>query len=60
MILEPRVEVEHTTIYRWIQHYAPEIEKRLHWYWKPTIGCSWRVDEAYVKTKENGCICTRP
>ncbi|MFQ0390517.1 IS6 family transposase, partial [Klebsiella pneumoniae] len=22
------------TIYRWVQRYAPEMEKRLRWYWR--------------------------
>ena len=43
--------VDHTTLYRWVQHYAPEMEKRLRWYWKPSMGNSWRVDETYVKVK---------
>ena len=51
MMLERGVEVDHTTIYRWVQHYAPEMEKRLRWCWKPTMGYSWRVDETYVKVK---------
>ncbi len=51
MMLERGVELDHTTIYRWVQHYAPEIEKRLRWYWKPSMGYSWRVDETYVKVK---------
>ena len=51
MMLEPGQEVGYTTIYRWVQHYAPEIEKRLRWCWKPTMGYSWRVDEPYVKVK---------
>ncbi len=50
-MLERGVGVDHTTLYRWIQQYAPEIEKRLRYYWKPTLGYSWRVDEAYVKVK---------
>jgi IS6 family transposase len=49
---ERGVDVDHTTIYRWVQHYAPEMEKRLRWYWKrPGISRSWRVDETYVKVK---------
>ncbi|SOD22606.1 IS6 family transposase [Nitrosomonas ureae] len=51
MMLERGFEVDHTTIYRWVQHYAPEMEKRMRWYWKPTLGYSWRVDETYVKVK---------
>ncbi|MEO8767312.1 MAG: IS6 family transposase [Nitrosospira sp.] len=51
MMLERGLEVDHTTLYRWVQHYAPEMEKRLRWFWKPTMGYSWRVDETYVKVK---------
>lgn len=51
MMLERGIEVDHTTLYRWVQHYAPELEKRLRWYWKPTLGYSWRVDETYIKVK---------
>lgn len=52
MLDERGVDVDHTTIYRWVQHYAPEMEKRLRWYWKrPGISRSWRVDETYVKVK---------
>src|SRR5258708_12130484 len=42
--------VDHTTIYRWVQRYAPELEKRCRPHLKPTSD-SWRVDEAYVKVK---------
>ncbi len=51
MMLERGMTVDHTTIYRWVQHYAPEMEKRLRWYWKPTGGHSWRVDETYIRVK---------
>ena len=44
--------VDHTTIYRWVQRYAPEIERRLRWYWRrPSTWRSWRVDETYVKVR---------
>ena len=48
MMAERGLAVDHTTIYRWVQSYAPEIEKRLRWYYKPTMGYSWRVDETYM------------
>ncbi|SHL68745.1 DDE domain-containing protein [Nitrosospira sp. Nsp11] len=51
MMLERGLDVDHTTLYRWVQHYAPEMEKRLRWYWKPPMGYSWRMDETYVKVK---------
>ena len=48
------IAVDHTTIYRWVQAYAPEIEKRLRWYRNGAdLDGSWRVDETYVKIK--GC-----
>ena len=51
MMMERGMKVDHTTIYRWVQHYAPEMEKRLRWYWKPSLGYSWQVDETYIKVK---------
>lgn len=42
--------VDHTTIYRWVQHYAPELEKRSRPHLKATTD-SWRVDETYIKIK---------
>jgi len=47
---ERGVQVDHTTIYRWIQLYAPELEKRCRPHLKITSD-SWRVDETYVKIK---------
>lgn len=49
MLAERGVEVDHTTIYRWVQRYAPEMEKRLRWQWRSLRLGSWRVDETYVK-----------
>jgi IS6 family transposase len=51
ILCERGIEVGHSTIYRWVQLYAPEIEKRLYWYWRPRSGVSWQVDETYVKVK---------
>ncbi len=39
-------------LYCWVQHYAPEMEKRPRWYGKrPSIERNWRVDETYVTVK---------
>ena len=51
MLSERGVEVDHSTIYRWVQYYAPKILDKLKWYWKPKLGLSWRVDETYIKVK---------
>ncbi len=42
--------MDHTTISRWVQHYAPELEKRSQPHLKATND-SWRVDETYIKIK---------
>ena len=48
--LGPRREVDHTTIFRWIQAYAAELEKRIRPHLRMSNG-SWRVDETYVRVK---------
>ena len=50
MLRDRGVAVDHTTIFRWIQTYAPEIEKGLRPHLRPSNG-SWRVDETYIKVK---------
>ncbi len=50
MMLERGLSVDHTTIYRWIQAYAPELDKRCRAHLKQTND-SWRVDETYIKVK---------
>ncbi|CAG0910095.1 unnamed protein product [Cyprideis torosa] len=49
MMTERGVPVDHSTIYRWVQKYAPEIEKRMRWQWRGPRSKSWRIDETYVK-----------
>jgi DDE domain len=50
MLLDRRLEVDHTTTFRWIQAYAAELEKRIRPRLRMSNG-SWRVDETYVKVK---------
>lgn len=51
LMRERGLQVDHTTIYRWFQHYAPELEKRSRPHLKATTD-SWRVDETYIKIKK--------
>src|SRR5450631_964494 len=51
IMLERGLHVDHTTIYRWVQAYAPELEKRSRPHLKATND-SWRVDETYIKVKK--------
>ena len=50
MMLERGLKVDHTTIFRWVQAYSPEMDKRCRPYLRPTND-SWRVDETYIKIK---------
>lgn len=50
MMWERGVEVDHSTLSRWVQKYAPELDKRCRPHLKPTND-SWRVDETYIKVK---------
>jgi transposase, IS6 family len=50
MMAERGLKVDYSTIARWVQAYAPELEKRVKPQLKPTND-SWRVDETYIKVK---------
>ena len=50
MMRERGLGVDHTTIYRWVQKYSPELEKRIRPHLR-AVGKSWRVDETYIKIK---------
>ena len=50
---ERGLEVHHSTVWRWVQAYAPEINKRIRPHLKMS-GTSYRIDETYIKV---GKIC---
>jgi hypothetical protein len=51
IMLERGLHVDHRTIYRWVQHYAPELDRRCRPHFKTTMD-SWRVDETYIQVKK--------
>ena len=51
IMLERGLQVDHTTIYRWVQRYAPELERRCRPQMKTTSD-SWKLDETYLKVKK--------
>ena len=58
ILRERGVNVHHSTVYRWVQEYAPvlyQIWKKKHKkaYYK------WRVDETYIKIKGQWCYLYR-
>jgi transposase, IS6 family len=50
LFLERGLEVDHSTLNRWVLAYAPLIERRLRSFRKPHCG-SIRVDETYIKIR---------
>jgi transposase, IS6 family len=50
MFSDRGIQVDHTTLFRWIQAYAPELDKRIRPHLRMTNG-SWRVDETYIRVK---------
>ncbi len=50
MMQERGVQVDHSTINRWVLKVAPELDQRLRPHLKPTHD-SWRVDETYIEVK---------
>jgi len=51
MMLERGLQVDHTTIDRWVQRSAPELEKRCRPHLTATHD-SWRVDETSIQVKQ--------
>jgi transposase, IS6 family len=52
LLRERGVRVDHTTVFRWVQRYAPELDKRC----RPSLRAtndSYRVDETYIKIKKH-------
>jgi transposase-like protein len=50
LLAERGLHADHVTVWRWVQRYAPEMERRLRSRLKPTND-SWRVDETYIRVR---------
>ena len=61
MLTERGVPVDHTTVYRWVQRYAPELDKQTRWYRRvgEWTAQSWRVDETYIRIGGKWCYLYR-
>jgi putative transposase len=51
MMTERGVEVDHSSIYRWVQKFTPKLEAAFRKERKSPVNKSWRVDETYIKIK---------
>jgi len=50
---ERGLRVDHSTVYRWVQAYSPQLDQRCRRHLRPTSH-SWRVDEVHVNIKGQG------
>src|ERR1022692_2128761 len=53
MMAERNLTVDHVTIWRWVQRYAPELNRRCRPELRQTNG-SWRGDETYPRVAGRG------
>ena len=51
MMLERKINVDHSTINRWVIHYSPLLEEEFRKNNKRKTGSSWRMNETYIKVK---------
>ena len=58
LLVERGLEADHTTIWRWVQRYGPELDQRLRRHLKPT-NKSWRVDDTYIRVNGRWCYLYR-
>src|SRR5882724_3645811 len=56
LVAERGVEVDASCIWRWVQAYAPELNKRCRPHLRPT-NKSYRIDETYINVKVKTSIC---
>ena len=45
---ERGADVDHSTVQKWVVHYAPQLDQSFRKRKKP-VGSSWRMDETYIK-----------
>jgi transposase-like protein len=50
LLAERGLLADHVTVWRWVQRYAPALQRCLRRHLKPTND-SWRLDETYVRVK---------
>jgi DDE domain/Amidohydrolase len=58
LIAERGIEVDHTTVHRWIVKYSPVLMQSLRTR-KRRVGPSWRMDETYIKVRGSWCYLFR-
>ena len=57
LLAERGLRADHVTVWRWVQRYAPELERRLRSRLNSTND-SWRVDVTYIRVKGKWVLAT--
>src|SRR5246127_5884946 len=57
LLAERGLHADHVTVWRWVQRYAPEMERRLRSRLNSTND-SWRSMRPTSGSRASGCICT--
>jgi hypothetical protein len=57
LLAERSVQVDHVTVYRWVQRFAPLFDDAAR-FARHSPGDRWFVDETYVKVNGRGTTCT--
>jgi len=50
MMAERGLSVDHSTVHRWVVHFAPQLLERFNWRKREVTG-KWHVDETYIKVR---------
>ena len=58
LMLERGVNVDHSTINRWVIKYSPQLEEAFHRRKRP-VWVSWRMDETYIKIKGQWAVAQK-
>ncbi len=48
MLADRGVQVDHVSLYRWVQRFAPDLERRVRRHLRPCRG-PWHVDETSIR-----------
>jgi IS6 family transposase len=59
LLAERSLSVDHTTIWRWTQRYAPEVQRRLRWQLK-LKGSTGTWTRLLCGSPDGGCTCSGP
>ncbi len=51
LALERGLQVDHSTVHRWVVEYSPKLKEAFRKRHKRATGASWRMDETYIKVK---------